>query len=70
MRLPWQQMKKEFLAMLEDNKEEMEFSASTRWSKVKESLKSDPRYKGVESSSKREDLFRDFIDQNYKVNIF
>lgn len=52
--------------MLEDHKEELKFSASTRWSKVKDLMKSDPRYKGVESSSKREDIFRDFIDRNYK----
>lgn len=55
------------MAMLEDHKEELKFSASTRWSKVKDAMKSDPRYKGVESSSKREDIFRDFIDQQYKV---
>ncbi|XP_071488136.1 transcription elongation regulator 1-like [Diadema antillarum] len=63
-----EKMRKDFLAMLEEKSEELELSASSRWSKVKELLKSDPRYKGVESSSKREDLFRDFIDQNFKNN--
>lgn len=54
--------------MLEEHKEEMEFSASSRWSKVKDTLKSDSRYKGIESSSKREDLFRDFIEKQFKNN--
>ena len=37
-----------------------ELTRHSSWTKTKEKLASDPRYKAVESSSKREDWFRDY----------
>lgn len=36
-------------------------SEDTQWKKVKGSLEHDPRYKAVDSSSKREELFKEYI---------
>ncbi|KAM4678181.1 transcription elongation regulator 1 isoform 1-T1 [Discoglossus pictus] len=35
----------------------------TRWSKIKDKIESDPRYKAVESSSTREELFKQYIEK-------
>ncbi|MEE6479514.1 hypothetical protein FKM82_012273 [Ascaphus truei] len=35
----------------------------SRWSKVKDKIESDPRYKAVESSSTREELFKQYIEK-------
>lgn len=42
-------------------KEMKELSRHSSWTKTKEKLSSDPRYKAVDSSSKREDWFRDYV---------
>ncbi|MEE6479523.1 hypothetical protein FKM82_012273 [Ascaphus truei] len=39
----------------------------SRWSKVKDKIESDPRYKAVESSSTREELFKQYIEKLAKV---
>lgn len=51
-------MKAEFLALL---REQSSVSRGSRWSEVKKKIDSDPRYKAVESSSRREDWFRDYV---------
>ncbi|XP_067928748.1 transcription elongation regulator 1-like isoform X2 [Watersipora subatra] len=53
-----EKVKVEYLNML---KEFIELSRHSSWTKTKDKLASDPRYKAVESSSKREDWFRDYI---------
>lgn len=40
--------------------------AQSRWSKVKDKIESDPRYKAVESSSAREELFKQYIEKVVK----
>ncbi|KAM4037956.1 transcription elongation regulator 1 [Anomaloglossus baeobatrachus] len=40
--------------------------AQSRWSKVKDKIESDPRYKAVESSSAREELFKQYIEKIIK----
>lgn len=40
---------------------------SHRWSKVKDRLETDPRYKAVESSALREELFKQFLEKQAKV---
>ena len=52
------QIKVEYIAML---KEYVDLTRHSSWTKNKEKFASDPRYKAVESSSKREDWFRDYI---------
>ncbi|KAI0990082.1 hypothetical protein GJ496_001841 [Pomphorhynchus laevis] len=39
-------------------------NSSTRWVDVKRSLESDPRYKVIESTSRREDWFKEFIREH------
>ena len=43
---------------------------NSRWSEIKKKIDSDPRYKAVESSSRREDWFRDYVKNIEEVNIF
>lgn len=38
-----------------------------RWSKVKDRLEGDPRYKAVESSNTREELYKQYVDKQAKV---
>lgn len=38
-----------------------ELTRSSRWSDVKKKMDSDPRYRAVDSSSRREEWFRDFV---------
>lgn len=52
------QVKVDYIAML---KEFIELTRHSSWTRTKDKLASDPRYKAVESSSKREDWFRDYI---------
>ena len=52
------QSKADFLALL---KETTEIDKHTRWSDIKRKIDSDPRYKAVDSSSRREDWFKDYI---------
>jgi hypothetical protein len=43
--------------------------SQSRWSKVKDKVESDPRYKAVDSSSMREDLFKQYIEKIAKVTV-
>lgn len=54
------QVRKDFLALL---RETSEIDRHSRYSEIKKKIDSDPRYKAVESSSLREDLFRDYIHE-------
>ena len=51
-------MKRDFVALL---REHQDIDRHSRWSDVKKRLDSDPRYKAVESSSAREDWFREYV---------
>lgn len=57
------QVKQDFFDLLSDQ----HIEGSQRWSKVKERLETDPRYKAVESSALREELFKQFIEKQAKV---
>jgi transcription elongation regulator 1 len=52
-----EKLKKNFYAMLKEFKSLHRHSS---WSETKKQLESDPRYKAIDSSSKREDYFRDY----------
>lgn len=52
------QIRKDFMKLL---KEHSEIDRHSRWSDVKKKLDSDSRYANVDSSSLREDYFRDYI---------
>uniref|UniRef100_A0A069DXB0 Putative transcription factor n=1 Tax=Panstrongylus megistus TaxID=65343 RepID=A0A069DXB0_9HEMI len=52
------QIKKDFLNLL---KESDDVDRHSRWGEVKKKLDSDPRYKAVDSSTTREDWFREYI---------
>ncbi|XP_033995794.1 transcription elongation regulator 1-like isoform X4 [Trematomus bernacchii] len=45
---------------------EQHIEGGQRWSKLKERLETDPRYKGVESSALREELFKQYMDKQAK----
>uniref|UniRef100_A0A672H8S4 Transcription elongation regulator 1 n=1 Tax=Salarias fasciatus TaxID=181472 RepID=A0A672H8S4_SALFA len=45
---------------------EQHIEGSHRWSKVKERLETDPRYKAVESSALREELYKQFMEKQAK----
>jgi len=51
-------VKKEYLALLQETSE---IDRHSRYSELKKKLSNDPRYKAVESSSAREDWFRDYV---------
>ena len=51
-------MKADFIALL---KETDGLNRDSRWSETKKKIDSDPRYKAVDSSSRREDWFYDYI---------
>lgn len=51
-------MKKDFIAMLRENKE---IDRHSHWSDCKKKLEGDWRYRLVESATAREDWFRDYI---------
>lgn len=52
------QIRKDFFDLL---REHSEIDRHSRWSDIKKKLDSDSRYKMVDSSSLREDYFREFI---------
>jgi len=58
------QVKADFLELL---KETTDLDRHSRWSDVKKKLDSDARYKAVDSSSRREDWFKDYIRTLEKV---
>ncbi|KAF7206277.1 transcription elongation regulator 1 isoform X3 [Nothobranchius furzeri] len=45
---------------------EQHIEGSQRWSKVKDRVETDPRYKAVESSALREELFKQFLEKQAK----
>ena len=51
-------MKNDFIQLL---KETSGLDRHSRWSETKKKMDSDPRYKAVDSSSRREDWFRDYV---------
>ncbi|XP_013174367.1 PREDICTED: transcription elongation regulator 1 isoform X1 [Papilio xuthus] len=51
-----EQVKNDFLALLK----EKNVGRHTRWAEIKKKIDSDPRYKAVESSTIREDYFREY----------
>lgn len=57
------QVKQDFFELLSDQ----HIEAGQRWSKVKERLETDPRYKAVESSALREELFKQYMEKQAKV---
>ena len=59
-------MKADFLELL---KETTELDRHSRWTDVKKKLDSDPRYKAVDSSTRREDWFKDYVRAIEKVNL-
>jgi len=50
-------------------KETTDLDRHSRWSDIKKKLDSDPRYKAVDSSTRREDWFKDYIRTIEKVNL-
>jgi len=57
-------VKADFLELLKGTSD---LDRHSRWSDVKKKLDSDPRYKAVDSSTRREDLFKDYIRTIEKV---
>lgn len=57
------QVKQDFFDLLSDQ----HIEGGQRWSKVKERLETDPRYKAVESSALREELFKQYMEKQAKV---
>ncbi|KAG5451190.1 transcription elongation regulator, partial [Clonorchis sinensis] len=53
-----EKVKSDFLSLLKETKG---LSRHSHWSEVKRKIDADPRYKAVDSSSRREDWFRDFV---------
>jgi transcription elongation regulator 1 len=51
-------MKTNFMQLL---KETTEIDRQSKWSDIKKKIDSDPRYKAVDSSSRREDWFKDYV---------
>lgn len=52
------QLKADFIQLL---KETSDIDRHSRWSETKRKIDSDPRYKAVDSSSRREDWFKDYV---------
>ena len=52
------QLKVDFLQLL---KEQSDLDRHSRWSETKKKIDSDSRYKAVDSSTRREDWFRDYV---------
>jgi len=59
-------MKTNFMQLL---KETTDLDRQSKWSDVKKKLDSDPRYKAVDSSSRREDWFKDYVRTLEKVRV-
>lgn len=56
-------MKQDFYDLLS----EQHMEGGQRWSKVKERLETDPRYKAVDSSAQREEFFKLYMEKQAKV---
>lgn len=59
----WLQVKLDFFDLLSDH----HVDVSQRWSKVKDKLETDQRYKAVESSAAREELYKQYVEKQAKV---
>lgn len=59
------QIKMDFFELLANH----HLDSQSRWSKVKDKVETDPRYKAVDSSSQREDLFKQYIEKIAKVRV-
>lgn len=57
-------VKQDFYELLSD----YHVDGQQRWSKVKEKMETDPRYKAVETSAVREELFKNYVERLAKVN--
>ncbi|XP_067246020.1 transcription elongation regulator 1a isoform X6 [Chanodichthys erythropterus] len=53
------QVKQDFFELLSD----YHVDGQQRWSKVKEKMETDPRYKAVETSAVREELFKNYVER-------
>lgn len=56
-------VKQDFFELLSD----YHVDGQQRWSKVKEKMETDPRYKAVETSAVREELFKNYVERLAKV---
>uniref|UniRef100_A0A1I7WK86 FF domain-containing protein n=1 Tax=Heterorhabditis bacteriophora TaxID=37862 RepID=A0A1I7WK86_HETBA len=54
------QAKKEFITLLE---EQTSLTRKSKWSSIKKTIEDDERYKALDSSSTREQLFREFVEK-------
>ncbi|XP_039207664.1 transcription elongation regulator 1 isoform X6 [Crotalus tigris] len=54
-----EKIKMDFFELLSNH----HLDSQSRWSKVKDKVETDPRYKAVDSSSQREDLFKQYIEK-------
>lgn len=57
------QVKQDFFDLLSDH----HIDVQQRWAKVKDKVETDPRYKAVESSAAREDLYKQYVEKQAKV---
>ena len=48
---------------------EQELGGHPHWHKVKATIGEDPRYKAIESSHRRKELFKEYIQQNSEVTV-
>lgn len=60
------QVKQDFYDLIS----EQHMEGGQRWSKVKERLETDPRYKAVDSSALREELFKQYMEKQAKVRAY
>ncbi|KAK3535785.1 hypothetical protein QTP70_021096 [Hemibagrus guttatus] len=54
-----EKVRQDFFELLSDH----HVDGQQRWSKVKEKMETDPRYKAVETSAAREELFKSFVEK-------
>lgn len=57
------QIRNDFEELLDEQK----IDNKAQWRKVRHKIEKDPRYKAVESSSQKEEWFKEHIEQIYKV---
>uniref|UniRef100_A0A8C1W2R1 Transcription elongation regulator 1 n=1 Tax=Cyprinus carpio TaxID=7962 RepID=A0A8C1W2R1_CYPCA len=57
-----EKVKQDFFDLLSDH----HVDVSQRWSKVKDKVETDPRYKAVESSAAREELYKQYVEKQAK----
>ncbi|KAI2657052.1 Transcription elongation regulator 1 [Labeo rohita] len=60
-----EKVKQDFFELLSD----YHVDGQQRWSKVKEKMETDPRYKAVETSAAREELFKNYVERLAKARI-